>query len=86
VKPHAIWEAIPRGGFRTFALASIMALGGLRASAGIEFAPPSPEELQLTSEARAPGAPAIILFREVDRDDNGRTSHEDNYVRINPRS
>ena len=36
----------------------------------------------MTSEPKAPGAPAIILFREVDRDDNGRTSHEDNYVRI----
>jgi hypothetical protein len=36
----------------------------------------------MTSEPNAPGAPAVILFREVDRDDNGNTSHEDNYVRI----
>ncbi len=36
----------------------------------------------MTSEPLAPGAPAIILFRQVDRDDNGRTSHEDNYLRI----
>lgn len=36
----------------------------------------------MTSEPLAPGAPAIILYRQVDRDDNGRTSHEDNYVRI----
>jgi len=28
-----------------------------------------------------PGAPAVILYRQVDRDD-GRTAHEDNYVRI----
>ena len=46
------------------------------------FPPVSPEDLKMTSEPKAPGAPAIILFREVDRDDNGRTSHEDNYVRI----
>ena len=46
------------------------------------FPPISPEDLKMTSEPKAPGAPAIILFREVDRDDNGRTSHEDNYVRI----
>ncbi len=42
----------------------------------------SPEDLKMTSEPKAPGAPAIILFREVDRDDNGITSHEDNYLQI----
>lgn len=36
----------------------------------------------MTSEPQAPGAPAVILFREVDRDDNGSTTHEDDYVRI----
>ena len=36
----------------------------------------------MTSEPLAPGAPAIILYREVYRDDNGRTSHEDDYYRI----
>jgi hypothetical protein len=36
----------------------------------------------MTSEPQAPGAPAVILFREVNRDDNGLTTHEDNYVRI----
>ena len=46
------------------------------------FQPVSPEELKMTSEPLAPGAPAIILYRRVDRDDNGRTSHEDNYFRI----
>lgn len=50
--------------------------------AGEGFQPVSPEELKMTSEPLAPGAPAIILYRQVDRDDNGRTSHEDNYVRI----
>jgi hypothetical protein len=51
-------------------------------SAGEGFQPISPEELKMTSELQAPGAPAIILFRQVDRDDNGRTSHEYNYLRI----
>jgi len=46
------------------------------------FQPVDPEELKLTSEPLAPGAPAIILFRQVDRDDNGSTSHQYNYFRI----
>lgn len=37
----------------------------------------------MTSEPNAPGAPAILLFRQVDRDDSNPTSpHEDNYFRI----
>jgi hypothetical protein len=46
------------------------------------FQPVSPDELKITSEPQAPGAAAIILYRQVDRDDNGKTSHEDNYIRI----
>src|SRR5712692_7884935 len=46
------------------------------------FLPASPDELKMTSEPMAPGAAAILLYRQVDRDDNGRTSHEDNYFRI----
>ncbi len=46
------------------------------------FPPLSPDDLKMTSEPKAPGAPAIILFREVDRDDNVHTPHEDNYLRI----
>jgi transglutaminase-like putative cysteine protease len=42
----------------------------------------SADELKMTSEPMAPGAPAILLFHQVDRDDNGRTSHEDNYFRV----
>jgi hypothetical protein len=52
------------------------------AARAIGFQPVSPDELKLTSEPKAPGATAIILFRQVDRDDNGNTSHEDNYLRI----
>src|SRR5215468_4344349 len=52
------------------------------ARAGIAFQPVSPDELKMSSEPKAPGASAIILYRQVDRDDNGLTSHEDNYFRI----
>lgn len=51
-------------------------------TAGVGFQPPSADELKMTNEPQAPGAPAAILYRQVDRDDNGRTTHEDNYVRI----
>ena len=53
-----------------------------RTQAAIPFQPISPDELKMTSEPMAPGAPAVILFRQVDRDDNLRTGHEDNYFRI----
>ena len=46
------------------------------------FQPVSPEELKMTREPLAPGAAAIILFRQVDRDDMGRTAHENDYFRI----
>ncbi len=36
----------------------------------------------MTGDAGAPGAPAIILYRQVDRDDNSRVTHQDNYFRI----
>src|SRR5208283_5654511 len=52
------------------------------AKAGIGFQPVSPDELKMTSEPLAPGAPAIILYRQVDRDDNIHSAHEDNYFRI----
>jgi len=52
------------------------------ASAGDRIPPVTPEETAMKSEPLAPGAPAIILYRQVDRDDNGMTSHEDNFLRI----
>ena len=52
------------------------------AVAGIDFQPVSPQELQMTNEPNAPGAPAIILYRQVDRNDSARSGHEDNYFRI----
>ena len=46
------------------------------------FQPVSPEELKMTSEPKAPGAPAILLWRQVDRDDRGQTAREYNYFRV----
>lgn len=68
----------------SIALAVVLGMAVCRTptASAVSFQPVSPEELKMTSEPRAPGAPAIILFRQVDRDDNGRTSHEDNYFRI----
>jgi hypothetical protein len=45
-----------------------------------DWQPISPDELAMTSEPLAPGAPAIYLYRQVDRDDSG---HEERvYERI----
>jgi len=66
-------------------LSVILAAGNCRpvtVSAGEGFPSITPEELKMTSEPLAPGAPAIILYRQVDRDDNGKTSHEENFERI----
>jgi hypothetical protein len=53
------------------------------ARAGDEWQPIDPAELRMTSEPLAPGAPAIYLYRQVDRSDAGRTRHtEFNYFRI----
>jgi transglutaminase-like putative cysteine protease len=57
-------------------------LVSLPARAGVGFQPVSPDELRMTSEPQAPGAPAIILYRQVDRDDTGNTAHEDSYFRL----
>ena len=51
-------------------------------AAADEWQPISPEELKMTSLPEAPGAPAVILYREVDRKDLGRANTEYNYVRI----
>jgi hypothetical protein len=68
----------------SFALIAVLVLAAWLAPAAQAqgFQPVSPEELKMTGEPGAPGAAAIILYRQVNRDDNGRTSHEDNYLRI----
>jgi Domain of Unknown Function with PDB structure (DUF3857)/Transglutaminase-like superfamily len=53
---------------------------GATATRAEDWQPISPEELKMSSEPKAPGAPAIVLYRQVDRDDNGPT--ETNYERI----
>src|ERR1700693_5137484 len=45
-----------------------------------DWQPISPAELQMTSVAEAPGARAVILYRQVDRDDVA--NHQYTYVRI----
>jgi hypothetical protein len=40
-----------------------------------EWQPISPDELKMTSVPEAPGAPAVILYRQVDRDDSARTGN-----------
>src|SRR6266704_4231838 len=51
-------------------------------SAGDEWLPISPEELKMTSVPEAPGAPAVYLYRQVDRNDTERAATEYNYLRI----
>ena len=67
---------------RSLCLAVLLSSIPGRLVAGTGWAPIDPKELAMKSEPLAPGAAAIILYRQVDRDDNGSTSHEFNYVRI----
>ena len=55
---------------------------GKKIEAGDEWLPITPEELKMTVEPKAPGAPAIYLYRQVDRKDLGKGNTEYNYVRI----
>jgi hypothetical protein len=63
-------------------VASTFALFFTPVSEAVGFQPVNPDELKMTSEPKAPGAPAITLFRQVDRDDRGLTAHEDVYLRV----
>jgi len=47
-----------------------------------DWLPVSPEDLKMTSDPKAPGAPAIFLYREVDRTDARYGGNERNYVRV----
>ncbi len=68
--------------FKSVLLLATAVLSPLSAIASVGFQLPSPDELKMTSEPLAPGAPAVILYREVERDDSGNTAHENNYYRI----
>jgi len=52
----------------------------LAVTSGDEWLPIDPADLKMTSEPKAPGAPAIYLYRQVDRDD--QSSHETQYYRL----
>jgi hypothetical protein len=71
------WLKAPLGGMLLICAATIY----LRPVSGDEWQPVTQEELKLTSLPEAPGAPAVILYKQVDRDD-GQNSHENTYVRI----
>jgi len=47
-----------------------------------EWQPISQDELKMSSAPEAPGAPAIYLYRQVERDDQRGNPHEYNYARI----
>jgi hypothetical protein len=64
------------------ATCAISPFAARQAEASLGFQPISQDELKMTSEPHAPGAPAIILYRQVDRDDNIHTPHEDHYFCI----
>ncbi len=51
-------------------------------AAALGFQPVVPEELKMTSEPLAPGAAAVILYRQVDRFDDIKLGREENYLRI----
>jgi Domain of Unknown Function with PDB structure (DUF3857) len=70
-----------RAGLFAVVLTGGAALECPRQVSGDDWLPISPEELKMTGEPKAPGAPAIILYRQIDRDDSGYTRREYNYVR-----
>ena len=61
-------QLLPRGR----AVRLLCLLGQLTASAALadNWLPLAPEDLQMTSLRQAPGAPAVYLYKQVDRDDN----------------
>jgi hypothetical protein len=71
-------------GLPRISIASFLCLLGVYGAAlpahADDWLPVTPDELNMTAEPKAPGAPAIILYRQVDRDD--ASYHERVYVRI----
>lgn len=63
-------------------LLAAVALQRARPVSGDEWQPITQDELKMTSEPLAPGAAAIYLFRQVDRNDSNRAATEYNYLRI----
>jgi hypothetical protein len=52
------------------------------AKASVTYPQVTPEEIKMTSEPLAPGAPAIILYRQVDRDDSESPTKQEEFIRI----
>jgi len=71
------WRAMPLSAL----LIACFLMAHLRAVSGDEWQPVTQEELKMTSLPEAPGAPAVVLYKQVDKDD-GPNSHEYTYVRI----
>ncbi len=61
-------------------IAAWVLCAGAHSARADDWLPIPPEDLKMTSEPLAPAAPAILLYRQVDRDDNGPM--ETNYARI----
>jgi hypothetical protein len=69
-----------RCNFRPGWLAAFAASIACVPAAASPWLPVTAQELQMTDDAQAPRTPAIILYRQVDRDDNGSTERD--YLRI----
>lgn len=79
--PSALKHALRRLSFAvTLAIAVLSASGP--ATRADDWLPITPEELKMTGDPKAPGAPAIYLYRQVDRSDLRVAGHEYNYIRI----
>ena len=66
--PSALKHALRRLSFAvTLAIAVLSASGP--ATRADDWLPITPEELKMTGDPKAPGAPAIYLYRQVDRRD-----------------
>lgn len=61
---------------------SFLLIPGRSIQAGDDWLPIDPADLKMTSTPLAPGAAAIYLYRQVDRDDASKAETEANYVRI----
>jgi len=77
--PRAAFAFVFAGALAIFAFAASRSARTVEAD---EWQPISQDELKMTSVPEAPGAPAVILFRQVDRDDNAKTGNQQEYVRI----
>jgi Domain of Unknown Function with PDB structure (DUF3857) len=83
VLPRRLLVSLTRCGLIvTLCLLAVLGRPGASVNAGDEWQPISQDELKMTSEPKAPGAPAIYLYRQVDRNDTARAGAEYNYVRI----